>query len=308
MKIRMINKFTMQKTLLLCIIMLVSTAAIQAQSADIQSIATDSTTNSAEEINRFTIGLRGGFASAVDDSKNLPVGFDTKLDLLYTHYWSSGEGKYLLGISTGVSIGYMNVTRNQNWDETFTLSSTDGDIEYHITASNICEKNNQIQLEIPLMYSMVTRKGLFFNIGPRFSLPIYASYEQSITGANVVAKDIETGVMMTNNPVYGFLTEEQINTKGRSKQQFALTIALGFEMGYEFKLQSGNSMDIGFFANYGLYQLNGSASSASIFEVTTPNSTPGCINVSPLTNAITNQMGSFDVGIKLSLNLDYTKQ
>lgn len=113
---------------------------------------------------------------------------------------------------------------------------------------------------------------------------------------------------MTNNPVYGFFTEEQNNTKGRSKQQFALTIALGFEMGYEFKLQSGNSMDIGFFANYGLYQLNGSASSASIFEVTTPNNTPGCINVSPLTNAITNQMGYFDVGIKLSLNLDYTQR
>ena len=297
----------MQKTLWLCFILFISTATVNAQSTDIQSIAINTTTNSAKEINRFAIGLRGGFASAIDESKNLPIGFDTKLDLLYTHYWPSGEGQYFLGISTGVSVGYMNVTRNQNWDETSTLSSTYGDIEYHITASNICEKNNQIQLEVPLMYSIVTRKGLFFNIGPRISLPVYASYEQSITGANVVVKDIETGLVMTNNPVYGFLTEEQNSTKGRSKQQFALTIALGFEMGYEFKLQSGNSMGLGFFANYGLYQFNDGALNSSIFEITTPNNNSGKLNILPLTDVITNKMGYFDVGIKLSFNCDYTQ-
>lgn len=160
------------------------------------------------------------------------------------------------------------------------------------------------------MFSMITANGLFFNVGPRFLLPAYTPYKQVITNGNVVATDLQTGVVIPNNPVYGQLSEEQVNQKGKGEQQFDLTMTLGFELGYEFKLKSGNSIGLGAFLNYGVYSMYSNKPLGSAIDVTAPSKQSDKkaeVNVESLTNAYTEKMGHLDAGVKVSFNLDFVK-
>lgn len=103
----------------------------------------------------------------------------------------------------------MNTVRNQVWDDTYTVTTDNGEVQYHVTADNIKETNHQLQLEVPVMFSLITKGGLFFNVGPQFILPAYTPYKQVITNGNIEATDLETGVVLQNNPVYGVLSAEQ---------------------------------------------------------------------------------------------------
>ena len=262
------------------------------------------------QVNRFSVGVRGAFASSMAKPATTPLGFDVLLDLQYAHYWAADQDKIRLGIMTGLSAGYMSTTRSQAWDETYVAKTDDGDIEYHVTADNIQETNHQLQLEVPLMFSLITAKGLFFNVGPRFLLPAYTPYKQVITNGNVVATDLQTGVVIPNNPVYGQLSEEQVNQKGKGEQQFDLTMTLGFELGYEFKLKSGNSIGLGAFLNYGVYSMYSNKPLGSAIDVTAPSKQDdknAVVNVESLTNAYTEKMGPLDAGVKVSFNLDFVK-
>ena len=215
------------------------------------------------------------------------------------------ECKVLLA---GLSVGYMNTTRNQAWDETFTANTSDGDVIYNVTADNIKETNNQLQLEVPVMFSMITNGGLFVNVGPRFLLPAYAPYKQVITNGNIEVTDVETGVVLNNNPVYGALSAEQEKQKGQGEQQFKLTMTIGAEIGYEFKLKSGNSIGLGAFANYGVYSMYSNNPLGSAIDVFAPSANGnGVVNVESLTNAYTDKMGHLDVGVKLTYNFNFFK-
>ena len=264
------------------------------------------------QIDRFTIGLRGGFASSmakasVDEFSKLPLGGDVLLDLQYAHYWPINKEKMHLGLLTGLSVGYMNTTRNQAWDETFTANTSDGEVIYNVTADNIKETNNQFQLEVPVMFSMLAN-GFFLNVGPRFLLPAYAPYKQVITNGNIQVTDVETGVVLNNNPVYGALSEEQENQKGKGGQQFKLTMTIGLELGYEFNLKSGNSIGLGAFANYGVYSMYSNNPLGSAIDVFAPSANGnGVVNVESLTNAYTDKMGHLDVGVKLTYNFNFFK-
>ena len=264
------------------------------------------------QIDRFTIGLRGGFASSmakasVDEFSKLPFGGDVLLDLQYVHYWPINKEKMHLGLLAGLSVGYMNTTRNQAWDETFTANTSDGEVIYNVTADNIKETNNQLQLEVPVMFSMLAN-GFFLNVGPRFLLPAYAPYKQVITNGNIQVTDVETGVVLNNNPVYGALSEEQENQKGKGGQQFKLTMTIGLELGYEFNLKSGNSIGLGAFANYGVYSMYSNNPLGSAIDVFAPSANGnGVVNVESLTNAYTDKMGHLDVGVKLTYNFNFFK-
>ena len=264
------------------------------------------------QIDRFTIGLRGGFASSmakasVDEFSKLPLGGDVLLDLQYAHYWPINKEKMHLGLLAGLSVGYMNTTRNQAWDETFTANTSDGEVIYNVTADNIKETNNQLQLEVPVMFSMLVN-GFFLNVGPRFLLPAYAPYKQVITNGNIQVTDVETGVVLNNNPVYGALSEEQENQKGKGGQQFKLTMTIGLELGYEFNLKSGNSIGLGAFANYGVYSMYSNNPLGSAIDVFAPSANGnGVVNVESLTNAYTDKMGHLDVGVKLTYNFNFFK-
>lgn len=260
-------------------------------------------------VDRFSIGLRGGFASTMaDPTPTMPLGYDLRFDLQYAHYWMNNPKKHMLGLMTGLSLGYMYTNRDIVWDEEFTRNTSDGDVHYHVTADNIRETNKQLQLEMPLMFSMVTTNGFYLNVGPRVLLPIRTPFEQVITNGHIVATDLETTDVMTDNVIYGYLNEDQIKISGMTKQKFDITVLVGVELGYEFRFASGNSVGLGVYANYGVYSTYSNRPLGTIIDVTAPNDDKiGSVDVYSMTDAYTRKMGHLDAGIKLSFNFDSRK-
>lgn len=260
-------------------------------------------------VDRFSIGLRGGFASTMaDPTPTMPLGYDLRFDLQYAHYWMNNPKKHMIGLMTGLSLGYMYTNRDIVWDEEFTRNTSDGDVRYHVTADNVRETNKQLQLEMPLMFSMVSTNGFYLNLGPRVLLPIRTPFEQVITNGHIVATDLETTDVMTDNVVYGYLNEDQIKISGMTKQKFDITVLVGMELGYEFRFASGNSVGLGVYANYGVYSTYSNRPLGTIIDVTAPNYDKiGSVDVYSMTDAYTRKMGHLDAGIKLSFNFDSRK-
>ena len=260
-------------------------------------------------VDRFSIGLRGGFASTMaNPTPTMPLGYDLRFDLQYAHYWMNNPKKHMIGLMTGLSLGYMYTNRDIVWDEEFTRNTSDGDVHYHVTADNVRETNKQLQLEMPLMFSMVSTNGFYLNLGPRVLLPIRTPFEQVITNGHIVATDLETTDVMTDNVVYGYLNEDQIKISGMTKQKFDITVLVGMELGYEFRFASGNSVGLGVYANYGVYSTYSNRPLGTIIDVTAPNYDKiGSVDVYSMTDAYTRKMGHLDAGIKLSFNFDSRK-
>jgi hypothetical protein len=141
----------------------------------------------------------------------LPLGFDALLDLRYAHYWPRNNGNAAVGIMTGVSAGYLQTQqRCLHYKDEFILATDEGDVPYCISADTINERISQIQLEVPIMLSLVTSKGLFLNVGPKFILPVYSTFRQTIANDQISAYRPElNGKPITNEVIMGKLTDAQ---------------------------------------------------------------------------------------------------
>jgi hypothetical protein len=242
----------------------------------------------------------------------MPLGYDARFDLQYAHYWKTKNKKYNLGIMTGVSAGYMSTLRNQLWDREFVLATVDGDVLYHVTA-DIRENAQQVQVEVPLMFSMVTDGGFYFNIGPRFLLPILTPYKQVITDGHIEATHILLGSTMVDNDVMGKLSDDQLMITGVSNQKYSWTLTAGVELGYEFTLASGHSIGLGAYANYGVYNSNYGLYTftpqkevSDVIQVTPPTSSSVAkVDVYAMDDVFTSMYGHLDAGIKLSFNFNF---
>ena len=270
------------------------------------------------QYDRFTIGVRGSFASTMALPSNtffMPIGYSARLDLQYAHYWPTKNRKGHLGLLTGLSAGYMNVNRYQKWDEIYeTYDEYGAMLKYHMTADDIYENTQELQVEVPLMASWIGAKGFYFNIGPRFLLPLYTQYTQTIHNGNVTVKDEAKGSIMYNSSVYGALSDQPVKYNATNKYSWSLL--LGFEIGGEIRFKSGHTMGIGAYANwgvynadYGVYDFKGNATKSSPLTVTIPTTATGKghIAVKPLSESYTSIMGHLEVGLKLNFNLNFMK-
>ena len=263
---------------------------------------------------RFTVGVRAGFASTMAlpfNANMLPVGYEARIDLQYAHYWPVSSHKGHIGIMLGLSAGYMNVNRHQAWDQQYDVTDEHGDkLTYHVTADDIFENTQQIQAEVPLMISWVGQKGFFFNVGPRFLLPVRAQHTQTISNANLLVTDHGVGVDVLNSDVYGIISEEQMNFTCANK--YSWNVLVGFELGYEFKLSTGKSFTLGAYANYGVvnahygvFDLKGSKKLESPIVTTPPTGAGvGTVEIKSLSETYTRMMGHLDAGVKLSFNFN----
>ena len=263
---------------------------------------------------RFTVGVRAGFASTMAlpfNANMLPVGYEARIDLQYAHYWPVSSHKGHIGIMLGLSAGYMNVNRHQAWDHQYDVTDEYGDkLTYHVTADDIFENTQQIQAEVPLMISWVGQKGFFFNVGPRFLLPVRAQHTQTISNANLLVTDHGVGVDILNSDVYGIISEEQMNFTCANK--YSWNVLVGFELGYEFKLSTGKSFTLGAYANYGVvnahygvFDLKGSKKLESPIVTTPPTGAGvGTVEIKSLSETYTRMMGHLDAGVKLSFNFN----
>ena len=265
------------------------------------------------QMDRFAIGARGGFASTMATGKNMPLGFDALLDLRYAHYWAKDLNKPAIGIMTGLNVGYVQASQAIEILDKYTAPTVDGDVDYVISADKVAETDKQIQLEIPVMFSMVSPKGFFLNVGPKIILPVYSIYEQTITNPNIYAYVPElNGNPIINEVVMGKVTDEQMNITGNMADNPCklLSLALGAELGYEFKFKNGHSLDLGIYADYSVYTLyNNSIDAASkVITVTVPTQTSAAVvEVLPISKALANKFAFLDAGLKISYNFDWIK-
>lgn len=263
--------------------------------------------------NRFTIGVRGGLASLMHSTENdlgkWTPGFDAVLDLQYAHYWQTKK-EHNFGFIIGASVGYSMSSMTTQVRDSFSRATIGGKVDYTVTASEVKEKDGEVVLEVPIMFSMILRQGFFLNVGPRLSMPVYAHYKQNMSeDVSVVAYFPEYDVTVPNEPVTGELTDEQKHQPGKW-QASKVNVMLTAELGYEFKLLSGNSVGLGAYANYSVYTLyRNDTSSESLVGVKNPEwNQPAPINVLSATDTYAKGLGYFDFGVKVAYHFNFPKQ
>ena len=259
---------------------------------------------------RFSIGIRGGAASLMHKTEagKWNCGFNALLDLQYAYYWTEFGRQYDLGILTGLSVGYTQSGMQLGIDDQFTVTTNEGDnIDYSLSADRVKENDGQIQLEIPLMFSLVMHNGFFFNVGPKFILPVYTPYKQTITNPNVDAYFQTEGVHVTNEVITGMVTDEQLNSHGTNANQLKVNITLTADLGYEWKLKHKNALALGVFANYGLWNaFKNTTSDQSLISVTPPStSSIATVDILSATDTYASKLGYFDAGIKLTYHFNF---
>lgn len=269
--------------------------------------------NRLSEYDRFTIGLRGGTASLMHETEAMGkwrAGFDGLLDLQYAHYFGKQkwDSRVNLGIITGLSLGWAQSGLRAGVDTTYMVNTVDGDINYTVSADKVQENDGQLQLEIPLMFSLITEKGFFFNVGPKLVVPVYTHYKQSIVSPDVNAYFIEEGVNVSNEVITGLVQDNQLKSKGKWNSS-KINVMLTAELGYEWLLNNGHSLGLGVYANYSVYNLyKNSTDNKSLINVSAPSaSAPATVDVLSATDTYAKGMGYFDCGLKLTYNLNFYK-
>ncbi|MCM1035113.1 MAG: hypothetical protein NC038_04215 [Paludibacter sp.] len=269
--------------------------------------------NRLSEYDRFTIGLRGGAASLMhqtDAMGNWRTGFDGLLDLQYAHYFGKRkwDSKVNLGVITGLSIGWAQSGLRSAVDTTYTVGTSDGNIDYTVSAENVQENDGQLQLEIPIMFSLITEKGFFFNVGPKLVVPVYTHYKQNISNPDINAYFQEEGVNVSNEVITGLVQDNQMKTKGKWNSS-KINVMLTAELGYEWLLNNGHSIGLGAYANYSVYNLyKNNTDNKSLINVSAPSaSAPADVNVFSATDTYANGLGYFDCGLKFTYNFNFYK-
>ncbi|MGN0235937.1 MAG: hypothetical protein ACI4BD_06485 [Paludibacteraceae bacterium] len=268
-------------------------------------------TEQPKELNyhRFSIGIRGGAASLMHKTETgkWNCGFNALLDLQYAYYWTEFGRGYDFGILTGLSVGYTQSSMQLGINEQFTVTTDDGDIDYTLSADRITENDGQIQLEIPIMFSLTMDNGFFFNVGPKFLLPVYTPYRQSITNPNVDAYFQTEGVHVTNEVITGLVTKDQLYSKGTNANLFKVNITLTADLGYEWKLKNKDAFALGIYANYGLWNaFKNTAAGQSVISITPPSvNSVASVDILSATDTYASKLGYFDAGIKLTYHFNF---
>ena len=294
----------------------------QQQQQQQQQAATGDSIKSVQQFkghyDRFSIGVRGGASGLLHNTVvgNWTCGFDALLDLQYAHYWTKDGRPVDLGLIVGLGVGYSQSGMKAAVNTDTTVVDTDGSkIDYKVKADEVKEHDGQIQLEVPIMFSLIHQNGLFFNIGPKFMIPVYTPYTQKIsdnanTYISAYFQDID--VQVKNEVITGKLAETDYTTKGTDNgNQFSINIMLTAEIGYEWILKNGNSLGLGAFANYCVYNSfkNNATSSDPLVQVTPPTAAGvASVDVLSATKTYATGLGFFDAGVKLAYHFNFPKK
>ena len=263
---------------------------------------------------RFTIGVRGGASSLMHHAENGKwlCGGDAVLDLQYAHYWAKDGRPVDLGIIVGLGLGYQQSGLTTNDSSFFKRPVGAYDVGYTVIAKGIKETDHQLQLEIPVMFSLIADNGVFFNFGPKFMIPLYTPYKQTVNQdeTHISAYFEETGVTMRDNVVTGKYEGQQPTEKNGI--QFNMNLMLTAEIGYEWVLKSGNSLGLGAYANYGWnLSYKNTPNADGLFNLTAPagdGSSVAKLDVLSATHAYTDKLSFFDAGVKVAYHFNFPKK
>jgi len=261
---------------------------------------------------QVTLGLRGGLAMTTGQKnvvKNLPGGH-VAFDVQYAPYWLY-KNTYL-GFLVGASVNYVATgaaLKNDVLDQ-YSAVTSDGPIDYIITASKVAEAQQQLMVEIPVMFSLVDQCGVYFNFGPRFVFPVWTRSMVSFTDANILAYFPAEGVVVPNELVTGETSDWNKAQQAKWNAPF-FRLMVGGELGYEFALKNGDALGLGLYADYEVFNdLDLTVTVPKSFidvKAPTMKDVPAQVTIhSPIARYAPN-IGMFDVGIKLSYHFNISK-
>lgn len=285
-------------------------AALRAQEDSLKSLQ-----QFKHNYDRFTIGLRGGASALMHHAENgnWTCGGDVVLDLQYAHYWAKDGRPVDLGLIVGLGIGYQQSGLKKDYDHTeFDRTAGTSNVHYTVDVKDVKETDHQLQLEVPVMFSLIHDKGLFFNIGPKFMIPVYTPYKQSANTdeTHISAVFQETGITVIDQTLTGKYTGQEPEEKNGI--QFTINVMLTAEIGYEWILKSGNSLGLGAYANYSVYNtFKNTTNSEGLFNLTAPaadGSSVAKLDVLSATHAYADKLGYFDAGVKLAYHFNFPKK
>lgn len=271
--------------------------------------STHVTINLASSYNRFSIGLRGGvsqmmFTTTIPTTNTL--GYEALLDLQYAHYWRKQDRPIDLGIVVGLSFGWCAAgVETKNYSDAFTVSTSEGNVPYTITADRIKEKDGQLQVEIPVYFSLLHHNGLFFNVGPKFILPCWTPFTQTIQNGHVDAYLSDIDVHVIDDDLMGKITTGQSTIKGTNTNQFKPQVGLAAEIGYEWKFENGHALGLGAYGGYNFFSLyNNTGSLTRLIEITGATATSNAI-LTPheITNTYATRLTGWSAGVKLAYHI-----
>ena len=264
---------------------------------------------------RFTIGARGGASALMHHAEQgkWNCGGDVVLDLQYAHYWAKDGRPTDLGLIVGLGIGYHQSGLSKDADHAeFDRTTGTSNVHYTVDIKDIKETDHQLQLEVPIMFSLIHDNGLFFNVGPKFMIPVWTPYKQTanVDDTHISAVFQETGVTVIDQTLTGKYTGQEPEEKNGI--QFNINVMLTAEIGYEWILKSGNSLGLGAYANYSVYNsYKNTTNKEGLFNLTAPasdGSSVAKLDVLSATHAYTDKLGYFDAGIKLAYHFNFPKK
>ena len=137
-------------------------------------------------------------------------------------------------------------------------------------------------------------------------------YKQELVNPTIKAyKDELNGNPIVDEVVMGKVSDEQANYKGNLVETpyKLFSVALGAELGYEFKLKNGHSLDLGVYADYSLISAyKGADATGKIITITPPSiNSAAIVDVQPISSAFSSKYGFLDAGVKISYNFDWVK-
>lgn len=250
---------------------------------------------------RIGLSVRAGVAGHMQASPQ-PIGFETMFDLQYAHYWRHDSWcQTQIGLTTGLSFGLSRSTwcqtRHEQTSFTLTEEGLSFPLDYTIDLS-IREQNQHLQLEIPLLFSLIFPKGLFLHIGPRLQLPLAPTYNAAISDDCIRAVySLWTDEPIVNSPTTGCITAHEKHGKWNAGK---VNLLLGAEFGYEYMFNDKNRLAFGAYGHAGIlpHKHDGSAN----IVIITPPSTDDMahVQVNGLSNTQSTQTNYFAAGIRVS--------
>lgn len=267
-------------------------------------VAQDFTPTYMSQFDRIGVGVRGGMASHMQASP-LPLGYEVMVDVQYAHYWRHDDWHEQFGILAGLSAGFSSSSYGRPIHEHSSYTVTENEltfpIEYTVDAS-LRERNRQIQLEIPVMFSMVMHCGWFLNVGPRLQIPVSGRYAQTISDDRVAATYSRwSDQPIFNMPTTGCFTESTRHAEGKWETP-KVNLLVGGETGYEYMFNNKNRITAGVYGHCGVLPLTRSVDAdARLVQIVPP--TPeqaASVSTLGLTNTYGSRVNYFAVGVRIA--------
>lgn len=255
---------------------------------------------------RVAVGARGGavLPYGIKYDPIQKVGGEGLLDAQYSVYWNCNSTN--LGLMTGVTVGYQQTGLTQKELCYQRYKPTDcGKLFYSVLTKDVKETKQTLDIEIPVMLALVSEQGVFFNFGPRLAFPVWNNSKVEFSSSTVKANLVEEGVMVTDELITGKVADKSVKANVYSP---VLTLKLGAELGYEFRLGSGDAVSLGAYLDWAAYSCYKGTANVDLVQVTAPsNQAIASLTYNSPSNQYAKQTGSVNIGVKVAYQFNLIK-